>query len=187
MLDKILDDHLNTIRKLKTIENQIIGICQKSFNCIQKNRKIILCGNGGSASDSLHIAAELVGRFTTERRGLPAIALTANPSNITAIGNDYGFEKIFARQLEAIGNKGDLLIGISTSGNSKNIIEAFNEAKRIGIESVCLTGKDGGKISQMNSVECINIQSHNTARIQEAHILVGHMICEFIDDKLMNQ
>ncbi len=137
-------------------------------------------GNGGSAADCQHIAAELVGRFKSEREGLPAIALTTDTSILTAIGNDYSFNEIFARQIEALANKGDLVIGISTSGNSENVIRGILKAKKIGCYTVGLLGKDGGKLKNLVDLAII-IPSNNTPRIQECHILIGHIACEIVD------
>ena len=143
--------------------------------------KILLAGNGGSAADSQHLAAEFVGRFVKERKSLPAIALTTDSSIVTAIGNDYGFDKIFERQLESLGVEGDVLFGISTSGNSLNVINAFKLASKKNISTVSFTGKDGGKLKNFSDLN-INIESLNTARIQEMHILLGHILCELSDD-----
>ncbi|RMA97148.1 D-sedoheptulose 7-phosphate isomerase [Hydrogenothermus marinus] len=142
--------------------------------------KILICGNGGSAADSQHFAAEIVGRFEKERKGYPAIALTTDTSALTAIGNDYGFEEIFSRQVEALGEKGDILIGISTSGNSKNVIKAVEKAKELNLFTVGFLGKDGGKLK--NIVDKAFIVPHNnTARIQEVHLTLEHTLCKIID------
>ena len=144
------------------------------------NNKILLAGNGGSAADAQHIAAELTGRFRREREGLPAIALTTDTSALTAIGNDYGFEQIFARQIEALGCKDDLFIAISTSGNSPNIIKALEVAKKQGCKSVGLSGNKGGKMRALCDV-CIVVPSNDTARIQEMHTLIGHIFAHLVD------
>ena len=153
---------------------------------LKSGGKVLACGNGGSAADSQHIAAELVGRFKKERRAFAAIALTTDTSIITALANDYCYDAIFARQVSALGKKGDLLIGISTSGNSKNVIEAVKEARRIGMATICLTGSGGGKLR----CECdiaIMVDSSDTARIQEAHILIEHIICHLVEDELSRE
>ena len=142
-----------------------------------------MCGNGGSASDSIHIASEIVGKFEKVRKALPAISLSANTSNLTAIGNDFGFDKIFSRQIEAIGQKGDLLIAISTSGNSINVYNAITVAKKLGLNVIIFTGRDGGKISKFDCLK-IKINSENVARIQECHILVGHIISKYIEENI---
>jgi len=149
---------------------------------LKRGAKIMVCGNGGSAADSQHFAAELSGRFVTERKPLAGIALTTDTSALTAIGNDYGFDKIFSRQLEAIGRQGDLLVGISTSGNSQNIIEAVKTAEGLGIGTLGLLGRDGGKLKEMMD-DCLVVPSDVTARIQEVHIMVIHFWCEILDNK----
>jgi len=148
---------------------------------LKAGNKIILFGNGGSAGDAQHIAAELTGRYKTERRGLPAIALTTDTSAITAIGNDYGYDRIFDRQLEAIGNEGDLLIGISTSGNSRNVLRALAYGKDHGMSTIGFSGKGGGDMRPLCDINLI-IPSSDTARIQEMHILIGHILCGIIDE-----
>ena len=148
--------------------------------------KVLLCGNGGSAADAQHLAAEFTGRYLKERRALPALALSVNSSSVTAIGNDYGFDLVFARQLEAVGNAGDVLIGISTSGNSRNVIRALEVAKSKSIYAVALVGASGGAMK--NLADCaICIPSDETPRIQECHILVGHVICEIVEETLFGQ
>jgi len=150
---------------------------------IKSGHKILLFGNGGSASDSLHIAAELVGRFKKERKAIPAMALTANISTLTALGNDYNFEYIFERQVEAFGNKGDMAIGISTSGSSKNVIRGISKASKMGIKTAALTGNKTGELSRIADI-CIRVPSDNTPRVQEAHITIGHIVCELIEDAI---
>lgn len=142
----------------------------------------MLCGNGGSAADSQHIAAEFVGRFHKERISLPAIALTTDTSILTAVGNDYGYDVVFKRQVEGLGREGDVLIGISTSGNSKNVIEAFMEAKAKGIKTIAFTGEKESRSSEVADIT-LRVPSTVTARIQECHILSGHIICSFIDEE----
>ncbi|MDD5617751.1 MAG: D-sedoheptulose 7-phosphate isomerase [Candidatus Omnitrophica bacterium] len=157
---------------------KIAELCIKT---LQGNGKIILCGNGGSAADSQHLAAELVVRFKKDRKAIAAIALTTNTSIITAIGNDYGYEKVFSRQLEALANKNDLLIAISTSGKAKNVAEAIKKAKEMGIKTVALTGETGKEFAKSCDLSII-VPSTNTARIQESHICIGHILCEIIED-----
>lgn len=142
--------------------------------------KILICGNGGSAADSQHFAAEIIGRFEKERKGFPAIALTTDTSALTAIGNDYGFEHIFSRQVEALGQKGDILIGISTSGNSPNVIKAVEKAKELKLFTVGFLGKDGGKLKDIVDKAFI-VESDSTARIQEVHLTLEHTLCKIID------
>lgn len=147
---------------------------------LQRGDKALLFGNGGSAADAQHIAAELVGRFAFDRPALPALALSVNSSCVTAIGNDYGFEQVFSRQIEALGRRGDVAIGISTSGNSPNVLRGLLKAKELGLHTVALTGRTGGKLR--NVVEhCICAPSDETPRIQECHILLGHIISETVE------
>jgi D-sedoheptulose 7-phosphate isomerase len=171
----ILDDKVI----LKSIK-EVATICSRS---LKKGNKIIFAGNGGSAADAQHLAGEMVNRFGFERPGLSAIAITTDTSIITSISNDYGFEKLFSRQIEAIGKKGDILISLSTSGNSANIIEGIKEAKRAGLTTIGLTGKSGGKMSHLCDL-CLMIPSDETPRIQEAHILIGHIICSSVEISL---
>ncbi len=147
---------------------------------LENGNKVLICGNGGSAADSQHFAAEIVGRFEAERKGFPAIALTTDTSALTAIGNDYGFDKVFSRQVEALGEKGDILIGISTSGNSVNVIEAVKTGAKIGMFTVGFLGKDGGKLKDIVDKAFI-VPHKNTARIQEVHLVLEHTLCKIID------
>lgn len=158
---------------------KIAEICRET---LKNGHKIMLCGNGGSAADSQHIAAEFVGRFHKERISLPAIALTTDTSILTAVGNDYGYDVVFKRQVEGLGREGDVLIGISTSGNSKNVIEAFMEAKAKGIRTIAFTGEKESRSSEVADIT-LRVPSTVTARIQECHILSGHIICSFIDEE----
>jgi D-sedoheptulose 7-phosphate isomerase len=154
-------------------------------NSLKAGNKILICGNGGSAADAQHIAAELVGRYKLERKALPAIALTTDTSIITAWSNDYNFDTIFERQVEALANKGDILIALSTSGNSENIINAISKAKEKGLTIISLTGKDGGKIKPISDIN-INSSSKNTPRIQECHMLAYHIICELVEKEIVS-
>ena len=148
---------------------------------LKKGGKVISCGNGGSASDSQHLVAELVGRFNREKRPLPAISLTVNTSIITAVGNDYGYDYVFSKQLEANGKKGDILFAISTSGNAKNVSEAVLCAKKMKIKTIGLTGKNGGRLAEICDIPLV-VPSNSTARIQEAHITVIHILCGLIEE-----
>jgi len=179
-LKKCLNEHIETAKRMQNLLPLIKDAADICIKALKNQNKIMLCGNGGSAADAQHIAAELSGRFKKERNALAGIALTTDTSALTAIGNDYGFEYIFSRQVEAIGKKGDVLIAISTSGNSKNIINAIKSAKKIGIKVVTLSGKDGGEMKDLGDVNIL-IPSNDTPRIQEMHIMTGHMICEMID------
>ena len=153
---------------------------------LQRGNKVFLFGNGGSAADSQHIAAEFVGRFGFDRAPLPALALSVNSSCLTAIGNDYGFDVVFARQLEALGHSGDVAIGISTSGNSPNVVRALVSGKRMGIKTVGLTGCTGGKMKEVADY-CICAPSNETPRIQECHILIGHIIAEIAEKAIFHE
>ncbi|PYL44829.1 MAG: phosphoheptose isomerase [Verrucomicrobia bacterium] len=148
--------------------------------CLQGDGKLLFFGNGGSAADAQHLAAEFVGRFVRERAGLPAIALTTDSSILTAVGNDYGFDQIFARQIQALGRPGDVAIAISTTGNSLNVLEGVKEARKRKLKTIGLTGKDGGLLAQQTDV-AIMVPSTSTARIQECHIAIGHLFCELVD------
>lgn len=166
-----------------TLVEKIADVAQRCVALYKTGKKTLLAGNGGSAADAQHIAAELVGRYGFDRPSIPSIALTTDTSNLTAIGNDYGYDKVFSRQLEGMGSEGDLFIGISTSGNSQNIINAFEVAKAKGITTVALSGKDGGKMASIADVAIV-VPSNTTARIQESHILIGHIICDMIEQSL---
>ena len=182
-IKNIINDNINTTNDLLNEVHCIEDICSLALDTIKKGNTILLCGNGGSASDSMHISSEIVGRFEKERNALPSISLASNQSNLTAIANDFGFDHIFSRQIEAIGKTGDLLIAISTSGNSKNIIKAIKSAQSKGLNIVVFTGKDGG---ETNKFDCLilKVPSDNVARIQENHILVGHIISKYIEENL---
>lgn len=173
--------HIDTsTQALSSISEDIEKAAILCIDSLKNNGKILIFGNGGSAADSQHIAAELVSRYKTERQGLAAIALTTDSSILTAIGNDYGFEKIFSRQVEALANPNDVVIGISTGGTSINVINAFLEAKKNDCKLIGFSGKDGGEFNELCDVNII-IPSQDTPRIQEMHIFVGHTICHLID------
>lgn len=172
--------------KEELIQNQIEEIkksCEEIINCYKNKNKILVCGNGGSAADSQHFVAELVGRYKLERRALPAIALTTDTSILTAIGNDYGYDQVFRRQVEALGTEGDIFFTISTSGNSSNCILAIDEARKKGMKVIGLLGKYGGKMKELCDISII-VPSNNTPRIQESHIMIIHIICEIMENKL---
>lgn len=176
--------HQETINKvIQTMQEPLLEASKLVVETLKAGNKVLLCGNGGSAADAQHIAAELTGRYKTERRGLPGIALTTDTSALTAIGNDYGYDRVFDRQVEALAQKGDLIIGISTSGNSKNVINAFKVAKQIGCKTIGLTGRDGGAMNEVCDINLI-VPSNDTPRIQEMHILFGHTICQIVDNEL---
>lgn len=187
MRDKIKDILLDSIRikedVLHTRVDQIIEISNLVIDSLKKGGKLIIFGNGGSASDSQHIAAELVGRFKKDRNALPAISLTTNTSIITSIANDYGYDIVFAKQVEALGQKNDIVFGISTSGKAKNVALGIKQAKKMGLKTVAFTGGDGGEVVKLADVSLI-VPSLVTARIQEVHITVGHIICELVEQAL---
>ena len=171
----ILNDE-ELLRKIHTFTDMLIST-------YRNNGKVLFCGNGGSAADAQHIAAELSGRFYLDRKPLYAEALHCNSSYMTSVSNDYGFENVFARAIEAVGRKGDVLVGITTSGNSANVLEAFEKAHEIGVSTIAMTGKDGGKIAAISDL-IINVPSTCTPRIQEAHIMIGHIVCELVEKEL---
>jgi D-sedoheptulose 7-phosphate isomerase len=184
LVSSSLRQHADVFNKLLDGEIERIEKCAEIiFDAVAKGKKILICGNGGSAADAQHIAAEFVGRYETERRGLPAIALTTDTSALTALSNDYGFERIFSRQVEALASEGDVLISFSTSGNSPNVLAAVMKARELGCKNVGLTGIRGKKLASLCDA-CILVPSERTARIQEAHITIGHIWCEIIDSKL---
>ncbi|MFA5116071.1 MAG: D-sedoheptulose 7-phosphate isomerase [Candidatus Omnitrophota bacterium] len=187
MRDKIKDILFSSIQvKEEIIRTGITPIIEASnliISCLKKGGKVILFGNGGSAADSQHIAAELIGRFQKDRNALAAIALTVNTSVLTAIGNDYGYENIFSKQVEGLGKKNDVAIGISTSGKAKNILKAISKAKEMGLDTIALTGGSGGELAKLAAISII-VPSAVTARIQEAHITIGHIICEMVEEAL---
>lgn len=176
-----LKDIENNFNKLQNKSEIIEKIAQLWIDALAKGNKVIFCGNGGSAADSQHLAAELMGRYKFDRDPLPAMSLTTDTSALTAIGNDYGYECVFSRPLKGIGKLGDVLVGISTSGNSKNIIDAFNVAKTKGITTIAFTGDKGGKMREIADVT-LNVPSDITNNIQEMHIACGHMICGMVEE-----
>lgn len=181
MIKSELEGHLATIKATFALEADIKKACETAVATLKAGGKILLCGNGGSAADAQHIAAELTGRYKTERGALAGIALTTDTSALTAIGNDYGYEFVFSRQLEALGREGDLLIAISTSGNSGNVVKALELARKIGIKTIGLSGRTGGAMNELCELNLV-VPSNDTPRIQEMHIMIGHIICQAIDD-----
>ena len=179
-----------TTKRAMLADSQIVPtlakVCELLVNALSLGNKILLFGNGGSAADAQHLAAEFVGRFAFDRPALQALALSVNSSCITAIGNDYGFDQVFSRQIEALARPGDVAIGISTSGNSSNVLSAFSTARKMGLHTVALTGNAGGKLK--GSVDhCVCIPSNETARIQECHGLIGHIIAELVERAMFNK
>ena len=165
---------------LSACKKEVSAVSSQLIDALENGKKVIFVGNGGSAADAQHLAAELVGRFTRERKSLAAIALTTDTSAITAIGNDYGYEYVFSRQIEGIANHGDVLIAISTSGNSANVIKAVETAFERGCVVVGMSGNTGGTLAEKSNM-CITVPSKVTARIQEMHILIGHILCDIVE------
>lgn len=185
---KLLNDSINTKSKLISDDNFLINVEQAVDNCIEtitKGNTIFFCGNGGSAADAQHISAELTGKFKNDRKPLSAIVLGSNFSSLTAIGNDYNFEDVFARELNGLGKEGDLLIAYTTSGKSKNVIKALETSKQLNINTIVMVGKDSDEVSPFADV-VISIPSDITARIQESHITVSHIIFEIFEEKLFD-
>jgi D-sedoheptulose 7-phosphate isomerase len=177
-------DHLHTIELVReTLNASVQSIGQLLAQSISSGSTLFWCGNGGSAADSQHLAAELVGRFKKDRRALRSVALTTDTSVLTCVANDYSFDDVFARQIEALGRPSDVLIAISTSGNSENVLRALKVAKEMGLTTIAFLGKDGG-IAKGLADQVLVIPSDSTARIQEAHILIGHILCELIEQEL---
>lgn len=185
MIDQIkeqFEDHIRVANQSsEKLAEKISVACALVLDCLNNGNKVLLFGNGGSAADAQHIAAEFVGRFVTERRSLPAIALTTDTSALTAIANDYGFEYVFERQVRGLARTGDVLIGISTSGNSSNVVKALETGKIMGCKTIGFSGRDGGELNTHCDVNLV-VPSDSTARIQEMHILIGHIICSFVDN-----
>lgn len=178
----IKENILNDINILIHIEE----ITKILINCFKNNNKVLFCGNGGSAADAQHLSAELSGRFKIDREPLDAEALHVNTSYITAVANDYNYNEIFSRLIKAKGKSGDILIGLSTSGNSKNVINAFIEAKKKNMITVCLTGGKNNKLEELSDFS-IKVPSEDTARIQECHIMIGHIICDIVEKGIFNE
>jgi len=178
-----LQEHNDLMARLHSLDAQVQHAGQLAAHTLRQGGKILLCGNGGSAADSQHLAAELTGRFLHDRRPLAAMALSTDTSALTCIANDYSFDEVFARQVAALGRAGDLLIGISTSGHSRNVIRAAEEARRLGMQTLGLLGRDGGQLLQLCE-HSIVVPSTVTARIQECHILIGHTLCGLIEQQL---
>ena len=185
IIKKSLSAHIEVFERILKTELPIIEECAEMiFETLENGKKILICGNGGSAADAQHIAAEFVGRYETERKGLPAIALTTDTSALTALANDYSFERVFSRQVEALAVEGDLLIAISTSGNSPNVNAAVMAAREIGCQTLGMTGAKGKKLASLCD-KCVLVPAERTARIQEAHIVIAHIWCEIVDAKLL--
>ncbi|MCH5336482.1 MAG: D-sedoheptulose 7-phosphate isomerase [Campylobacter sp.] len=182
LIEKEWNEHKKTLEQTEILKGQIAQIGQLLVKTLKNGGKILICGNGGSAADSQHFAAELSGRYKKERKALAGIALTTDTSALSAIGNDYGFEFVFSRQVEALGCEGDILIGISTSGKSPNVLEALKKAKELKMCGIGLSGKGGGMMNELCDFNLV-VPSNDTARIQEMHILIIHCLCQIIDEE----
>lgn len=187
-LEKILAGHREAVEKSFSTDQVVVleNIAKLILNALSNGNKLLLCGNGGSAADSQHIAAEFIARFRLERKSLPAISLTTDTSILTAIANDYAFEKVFSRQIEGLGVKGDILIGISTSGNSKNVLEAVKQAKSQGLHTIGFTGMNGGALKSICDL-CFSAMSTTTSHVQEIHITSLHAISEVVEELIFKK
>ena len=186
IIQQRIAEHINLAQALYQQQGEKIEVAASVLAwALKTGKKVLFCGNGGSAADAQHLAAEFVGRYLLEREGLPAIALTTDTSILTAVANDYDFANVFARQVQALGNNGDVLIGISTSGNSPNVVRAIEVAKAKGLATIGFAGQGGGKMRELCDV-CLAVDSKVTARTQEMHILMGHLLCELLDGVLIN-
>jgi phosphoheptose isomerase len=183
LLQRTIDDSVATLRTLTALEAPLNRAATMVSQCLTSGHKLLVCGNGGSASDATHLATEFLCRFVEDRRPYPAISLTANGEYMTAVCNDYGADEIFARQVWGLGQKGDLLIAFTTSGKSKNVLRALEEAKRAGVESICFLGRDGGFTKGEATMDLI-VPGNVTARIQEAHKFLFHVLCEIVERDL---
>ena len=181
-----IENSIATLRPLAGLDEPLNRAAKMVLACLTSGHKLLVCGNGGSASDATHLATEFLCRYREDRRPYPAISLTANGELMTAVCNDYGADEIFARQVWGLGEKGDLLIAFTTSGKSKNILRAFEEAKRKGVESICFLGRDGGFTKGAATVDLL-VPGNNTARIQEGHQLLFHVLCDIVEEKLPKQ
>jgi len=182
-LQRAIEDSVTTLRSLTVLEEPLNRAAQMVLRCLTSGHKLLICGNGGSASDATHLATEFLCRYLDDRRPYPAISLTANGEFMTAVCNDYSADEIFARQVWGLGAKGDVLIAFTTSGKSRNVVRALEEAKRRGLESICFLGRDGGFTKGVATLDLL-VPGDNTARIQEGHTLLFHVLCEMVDLKL---
>jgi D-sedoheptulose 7-phosphate isomerase len=186
LIDATFAAHAQVLRDTATLAPDIARLAERAAACIAGGGRVFWMGNGGSAADCQHLAAELVGRFERERRGLPSIALTTDSSILTSVANDYGFESVFARQAEALCLDGDLLVGLSTSGNSANVLRAMERVAGRDVYRVGLTGSGGGRLAEVCDL-CLKVPSTVTARIQEAHIVIGHIVCDLVERRVTGQ
>ena len=186
MFDDALNEHIRCFEALGKLRELIAGAAEIITEALAGGNKILICGNGGSAADAQHFAAEIVGRFTRERAAWPALALTTDTSVVTAVANDYGYESVFSRQVEALGRPGDILIGISTSGNSANVIKALHQARKNSLKTIALTGGNGGELAEQADT-AVNVAANVTARIQEAHIFILHYWADAAESALIEK
>ena len=182
-LDTHLQEHLSVLRTVSSLAEQIESAADLIERTLRNGRKLMICGNGGSAADSQHLAAEFTGRFVKDRKPLAGLALTTNTSALTSVANDYSFEEVFSRQVTGLGQTGDCLLAISTSGNSPNVIRAVDAARAIGIKTIGLLGREGGQLRGKCDIAIV-VSSHTTARVQEAHIFIGHTLCSMVEARL---
>ena len=185
IINQEINEHLKSAKLLSGLSNDIAASVLACINCLNRGGKILICGNGGSAADAQHFAAELVGRYKNKRKGIAALALTTDTSSITSIGNDFGFDYVFERQIEALANSGDVVVGISTSGNSKNIINALKLAAKLNCHTIGLSGNDNGEMNGVCHI-CLNAPSNDTPRVQEMHITIIHIICHLLDQEFLS-
>ena len=184
IIKKNFTEHLEVQKNtIETLENKIFKASEMIADCLKNKGLVVWCGNGGSASDSMHLSTELLGRFKNNRKSLRSMSLAGDSSSITCISNDFGYENLFSRQLEGLANKNDILISLTTSGNSKNVINAIKKAKKLNLKTILMSGNSGGKCFGLTDLELI-IPSTSTARIQEMHMLIGHTLCELIEEHL---
>lgn len=183
LFQRNLADHLVVMSSLHELSHAVRAAGEAAASALKAGGKLMFCGNGGSAADSQHLAAELTGRFIKDRRPLAAVALSTDSSALTCIGNDYAFDEVFARQVAALGRSGDVLVAISTSGNSRNVIRAVEEARVLGVSVIGFLGRDGGALKALCDVSIV-VPSQSTARVQESHILIGHTLCGLIEEHL---
>ena len=182
-LQQAIEESVATLRNLASLEEPLARAAKMVLDCLTSGHKLLVCGNGGSASDSTHLATEFLCRFRDDRRPYPAISLPANGEYMTAVCNDYSADEIFARQIWGLGDKGDLLIALTTSGKSKNVLRALEEAKRKGLQSICFLGRDGGFTKGVATIDLL-VPGNATVRIQEGHKLLMHVLCEMVEQKL---
>jgi phosphoheptose isomerase len=182
-LHRAIEDAVTTLRSLTVLEEPLARAAGLVSSCLRSGHKLLICGNGGSASEATHMATEFLCRFLDDRRPYPALSLTANGEFMTAVGNDYSFDEVFARQVWGLGGKGDVLVAFTTSGQSRNVQRALEEARRKGLESICFLGRDGGYTRGLATVDLL-VPGNDTARIQEGHQLLFHVLCELVDREL---